>query len=179
MGKRSKSKIHTGCRFVHRLTYVQGVLLQPCVPGCVIIVTGLRNQSIGANFNGNLQANLCERSAKAAASRSATPRPGDAIALLKADHRQVEEWFKEFEGARSADRKQKLADRICGALRIHTTIEEIFYSAFINANKHHVMEEEQPGGMFAEARASKMDLQELGGEMLKRKTELSGESDRQ
>jgi len=40
--------------------------------------------------------------------------------------------------------------------------------------KHHVKEEKQPGGMFAEAKASKMDLKELGGELLKRKEELTG-----
>ena len=33
----------------------------------------------------------------------------DAIALLKADHRQVEGWFEEFEKARAGDRKQELA----------------------------------------------------------------------
>jgi len=42
--------------------------------------------------------------------------------------------------------------------------------------KHHVKEEEQPGGMFAEAKASKMDLVGLGAELLKRKQELAGES---
>ena len=30
--------------------------------------------------------------------------------------------------------------------------------------KHHVKEEEQPGGMFAEARKSDMDLDDLGGD---------------
>ena len=54
----------------------------------------------------------------------------DAIALLKADHRQVEEWFGQFEKARDADRKQKLATNICQALKVHATIEEeIFYPA--------------------------------------------------
>jgi hypothetical protein len=28
----------------------------------------------------------------------------DAISLLKADHRQVEAWFSEFDGARSASK---------------------------------------------------------------------------
>ncbi len=51
----------------------------------------------------------------------------DAIALLKADHRQVEEWFSQFQSASKA-RKQQLADRICEALTVHTAIEEeIFY----------------------------------------------------
>jgi hemerythrin superfamily protein len=60
----------------------------------------------------------------------------DAIALLKADHRQVEGWFSEFEGARSASKKQQLASRICEALTVHTTIEEeIFYPAFLQATE--------------------------------------------
>jgi hypothetical protein len=38
--------------------------------------------------------------------------------------------------------------------------------------KHHVKEEEQRGGMFAEARKSEMDLQYLGEQMQARKKEL-------
>jgi hemerythrin superfamily protein len=156
--------------------------------------------------------------------KEVTPRPGrsahtDAIALLKADHRQVATWFKQFEHTRSADRKQALATRICNALKVHTEIEEeIFYPAFLKCTgdsdmhheavvehagakrliaeieasspkddyfdakmtvlsemiKHHVMEEEQPGGMFAEARKSGMDLQQIGRELKARKTQLQG-----
>ena len=142
---------------------------------------------------------------------------GDAIALLKADHRQVEEWFEQFEKARDEGRKQDLAARICKALKVHTTIEEeIFYPAFLDATedkdlhheaeiehdgakkliaeiegsnskddyfdarvtvlsemiKHHVREEEQPGGMFAKARKSDIDLVELGEQLRARKIEL-------
>ena len=54
----------------------------------------------------------------------------DAIALLKADHRKVEELFDLFERARAADRKQALVRQICNELKIHTMIEEeIFYPA--------------------------------------------------
>jgi hemerythrin superfamily protein len=38
--------------------------------------------------------------------------------------------------------------------------------------KHHVKEEEQPGGMFSEAKKSDMDLQTLGEQLLARKQEL-------
>ena len=52
----------------------------------------------------------------------------DAIALLKADHRKVEDLFESFEGARGADRKAKIAQEICLELTVHTEIEEkIFY----------------------------------------------------
>ena len=54
----------------------------------------------------------------------------DAIALLKADHREVEGWFDDFEKTENGSRKQKLADQICLALKVHTQIEaEIFYPA--------------------------------------------------
>jgi hemerythrin superfamily protein len=145
------------------------------------------------------------------------PEDMDAIELLKADHRQVEEWFEQFEKTEDSARKQKLATQICTALKVHTTIEEeIFYPAFLEATddkdlhheaevehqgakkliaeieasspeddyfnakvtvlsemiKHHVKEEEQPGGMFAEAKKSELDLDALGTEMAARKTEL-------
>jgi hemerythrin superfamily protein len=147
----------------------------------------------------------------------------DAIAILKADHRQVEEWFEQFEKARDQESQQELATKICSALKIHTTIEEeIFYPAFLEASddvdihheaeiehegaknlitkieacspdddyfapsvkvlsemiKHHVKEEEKPGGLFAVAREAKMDLVALGEELAARKAELeSGEND--
>ena len=42
--------------------------------------------------------------------------------------------------------------------------------------KHHVKEEEQPGGMFSEAKKSGMDLQALGEQLLVRKQELQATS---
>ena len=54
----------------------------------------------------------------------------DAVALLKADHRKVEDLFSQFENAKSAARKEKLAKEICLELTVHTMIEEeIFYPA--------------------------------------------------
>jgi len=54
----------------------------------------------------------------------------DAIALLKADHRKVEDLFAQFEKARDGRAKQKICHQICIELKIHTTIEEeIFYPA--------------------------------------------------
>jgi len=142
----------------------------------------------------------------------------DAISLLKSDHREVEGWFEQFEKARTEERKVELAEKICNALKVHTTIEEeIFYPAFLEATddtdvhheaevehegakkliaaieeagpddyfdarlsvlsemiKHHVNEEEMRDGMFAKARASEMDLERLGDQMMSRKKELMG-----
>lgn len=54
----------------------------------------------------------------------------DAIALLKADHRKVEGLFSDYESAKGAGEKRKLAEQICLELTIHTQIEEeIFYPA--------------------------------------------------
>jgi len=54
----------------------------------------------------------------------------DAIALLKADHRKVEELFEQFEGASGDGKKQKIALEICLELTVHAQIEEeIFYPA--------------------------------------------------
>ena len=144
----------------------------------------------------------------------------DAVALLKADHRQVKEWFAEFAKVNSSNLKQKLATDICNALKVHTQIEEeIFYPAFLNATKdkdihhpaevehsyaktlvaeiedtpitddyfdskmyvlavmikHHVKGEEQPDGMFDEAKKSNMNLESLGAQLFKRKQELTEE----
>jgi hypothetical protein len=139
----------------------------------------------------------------------------DAIALLKADHRKVEELFEKYESARS--KKADIARQICMELTIHTMIEEeIFYPAcrkagvdsdkmdeanvehdgaksliaelengspdddFYDAKvkvlseeiKHHVKEEEKPGGVFSQARENDMDLKVLGEKMAARKKEL-------
>ena len=74
----------------------------------------------------------------------------DAIGLLKADHREVEGYFEAFEKARSDDRKQQLAEKICRALTVHTTIEEeILYPAFLEATEeedlHHEAAVEHDG----------------------------------
>ncbi|HEV7609325.1 MAG TPA: hemerythrin domain-containing protein [Steroidobacteraceae bacterium] len=160
---------------------------------------------------------MAKAKTKARGKRAKSP---DAIALLKADHRQVSDWFAQFEKAKSGDRKLELATRICDALKVHTRIEEeIFYPAFLEATrdkdlhheaeiehdaakkliaeidasgpdddyyeakvkvlsemiKHHVKEEEQPGGMFAEARKSDMDLAALGVQLTTRKGELESQ----
>ncbi len=69
---------------------------------------------------------------KSKASKRRSPRsaPGDAIALLRADHATVEGLFDQFEKTRNDAKKLKLAQRICAELTIHTTIEEeLFYPA--------------------------------------------------
>lgn len=74
----------------------------------------------------------------------------DAVSLLKADHRQVEKWFEQFEKSRSMEKKAELSAKICEALKVHTTVEEeIFYPAFLAATEdedmHHEAEIEHDG----------------------------------
>jgi hemerythrin superfamily protein len=149
--------------------------------------------------------------------KTASKAAPDAIALLKADHREVEGWFDDFEKTKSESKKQKLADQICLALKVHTEIEEeIFYPACreagveedtmdeadvehdgakkliaeIEANKaggdhfdaqvhvlgemikHHVKEEEGRDGMFAKAKKTDLDMEELGEQLKQRKAQL-------
>jgi hypothetical protein len=151
------------------------------------------------------------------------PTTLDAIALLKADHRKVEELFASFEAARGDGKKKALAEQICMELTVHTKIEEeIFYPAcegvveedllkeayvehdaakvlmaeieaggrndeFYEAKvkvlsemiEHHVEEEEKRvEGMFAQARAAGVDMDELGERMAVEKAELTAEYQR-
>lgn len=85
----------------------------------------------------------------------------DAVELLKADHQRVDAWFEEYEGARSLEAKRELAQRICDALTMHSTLEEeIFYPAFLEAtgetDLHHEAEVEHQGAsiLIAEIEAS-------------------------
>ncbi len=70
------------------------------------------------------------------------PAKQDAVALLKADHRKVEDLFEKFEKARDAARKQSLATQICTELTIHATIEEeILYPACKDAVEDDLLDE--------------------------------------
>jgi hemerythrin superfamily protein len=115
---------------------------------------GKSARSSGARGSGPRTSSRRAGSARSARSRTAKSRNGsgrdDAIALLKADHREVERWFGEFERTRSDERKGELAEQICRALRTHTTIEEeLFYPAFLEATDetdiHHEAEIEHAG----------------------------------
>jgi len=62
----------------------------------------------------------------------------DAIALLRADHKLVEELFEQYEKSRSPAKKLDLAQEICTELTIHAQIEEeIFYPLAKEALKDH------------------------------------------
>jgi hemerythrin superfamily protein len=71
-------------------------------------------------------------------SKTSTPKAAsqDAIALLKADHKEVSELFEEYEKTRAVPKKKALVAEICTALSVHAQIEEeIFYPAVKTALK--------------------------------------------
>lgn len=61
----------------------------------------------------------------------------NAFDLLEKDHREVEEWFDEYDELKDDDdRKSELAEKICTALKVHAQIEEeIFYPQARQATK--------------------------------------------
>ena len=66
----------------------------------------------------------------------------DAITLLKADHRKVEDLFEKFEKAKSDSVKKSLVHEICTELSVHTAIEEeIFYPACTGKIEEDVVKE--------------------------------------
>jgi hemerythrin superfamily protein len=70
------------------------------------------------------------KSSKAAKPKTAAPDGADAIALLKADHREVEGLFERFDAASGDAEKRDLAIAICVALKVHARLEEeLFYPA--------------------------------------------------
>src|SRR5882757_3216478 len=84
--------------------------------------------------------------AKKAAERKSAPKKArgakgaaetmSAIDLLEDDHHEVEGYFDEYEELEDDGAKEKLAAKICTALKVHTQIEEeIFYPAARKATK--------------------------------------------
>jgi hemerythrin superfamily protein len=81
---------------------------------------------------------------------SASARPDDAVSDLMADHRKVEDLFKQYENAgENGEKKQRLVAQITHELRIHMAIEEeIFYPAsrdFVEADMVNEAEVEHQG----------------------------------
>jgi hypothetical protein len=139
-----------------------------------------------------------------------------AVTLLKKDHREVENWFDEYEQLEAESEKLALFKKIALALKVHTQIEEeILYpeergdveddmldEAYVEHDgakkliaeiegmqpadeyydakvkvlgeyiKHHVKEEEQPGGIFSQAKKGDQDLDAMGERLKARKAEL-------
>jgi hemerythrin superfamily protein len=86
-------------------------------------------------------------------SRSRAPK--DAIALLKADHKEVKNMVGLFNSSRSDSKKAQLAEQICAALEVHAEIEEeLFYPAAREALKKN-------GDLIDEAEVEHTSVKEL------------------
>ena len=72
------------------------------------------------------------------ASNSKSNGKQEATALLKADHKLVEQLFDDYEQTNSKSQKKQLVEQICKELSIHAQVEEeIFYPAVQKALKDH------------------------------------------
>ena len=91
-----------------------------------------------------------------ATSKAASDAPRDAIALLKQDHRVVEQLFEEFEEA-DDDQLQAIAERVCQLLTVHAQIEEeLFYPPAKEA-----LEEEEDVELVNEANVEHQSAKDL------------------
>ena len=120
---------------------------------------------------------LTRSSSRTTPSARRAPRPKDAIAMLREDHKKVSALFEDFEKARSANRKQQIVATLCQELTVHATLEEeIFYPAFKAALKDKELVPEA-----TVEHASVKDLiaqvqgQEPGGEAYDAKVKVMGE----
>ncbi|HEX6860061.1 MAG TPA: hemerythrin domain-containing protein [Caulobacteraceae bacterium] len=106
---------------------------------------------------------------KSAKKTSQSAGKNDAIKLLEADHRQVEKWFKEFEGTGGEKTKTRLVEQICLALKVHTQIEEeIFYPASreaLNATEEEMVDEAVVEHASAKNLISEIEAMEVGDEL--------------
>jgi len=66
---------------------------------------------------------------------------GNAIDMLKADHRRVKELVHDFERAQSGAEKQKLLNTIIKELTVHTVLEEEFVYPILDKLDHDGSEE--------------------------------------
>lgn len=118
--------------------------------------------------------------------------PGDASNAQPADDTPVR--VSGFAISEAASPKKTLAEQICEELHHEAEVEHVgakkliaeiegagpddeYFDARVKVLsemvKHHVKEDEKPGGMFAEARKADVDLDALGQRMKARKEQLA------
>ena len=91
--------------------------------------TGRRGQRAAAQGSAATTSKTANADKGADKNANASKADGEAIRMLKSDHRQVEKLFKEFESA-SGSRKDAIVTEVCQALTLHTMLEEeVFYPA--------------------------------------------------
>lgn len=110
---------------------------------------------------------------------TAAKRPKDAIALLKADHKEVDAMFKAFDKTEDDAEKQELANDICKALTVHAQIEEeIFYPAAYDAFDEEgddLVDEAQVEHASAKALIAEISAMKVGEPLFDAKVKVLGE----
>jgi len=70
--------------------------------------------------------------------KTASSKPTEATALLRADHKLVSGLFAEYEKTKSSPKKKRIVAQICTELTVHAQVEEeIFYPAVKAALNDH------------------------------------------
>ena len=70
--------------------------------------------------------------------KTASSKPTEATALLRADHKLVSGLFAEYEKTKSSPKKKRIVAQICTELTVHAQVEEeIFYPAVKQALNDH------------------------------------------
>lgn len=112
-----------------------------------------------------------------AAAKSAAKAGPDAVKLLKEDHAKVKGLFKDFEQARTAKQKIKLATSICQELTVHTTVEEeLFYPAARAAlHEDDLLDEADVEHQSAKELISQIEAGAPGEDMWEAKVKVLGE----
>ena len=103
--------------------------------------------------------------------------PHDAIALLKADHKEVKGWFDDYEDLTDNAAKATLAGKICLALTVHTMIEEeIFYPAARQATRDDdLLDEAKVEHAGAKALVAQISAMKAGDDLYDAKVKVLGE----
>ena len=102
----------------------------------------------------------------------------NAFELLEQDHREVEEWFDQYDELKEDDnRKGKLAEKICLALKVHAQIEEeIFYPQARDAtNDNDLIDEAVVEHATVKNLIGEIEAMEVGEELYDAKMRVLGE----
>ena len=107
--------------------------------------------------------------------RAASP---NALELLEQDHREVEEWFDEYDELEEDDRrKAELVQKICMALELHAQIEEeIFYPRASEAiKKDDLIDDSLVEHGMVKRLISEIEEMEIGDDLYDAKIRVLGE----
>ena len=113
--------------------------------------------------------------------RSASAKQDDAIAILTADHKKVQQLFKQFEKIKEEDGAEEemaeLANQICMELTVHTQIEEeVFYPACREAiEEGDLLDEAEVEHASAKDLIAQIESMQPGDELFAAKVTVLGE----